>query len=116
MRLGVVLSTCLVFSSAYAGPDDAEWNPPARYDHPYYGKLRIYQFSRQPDLVEACHAFETEGNYFVGDNQRGCAWWSDDHSKCIVFILDKSFNGQTPKAVLRHEIGHCNGWGANHPD
>lgn len=115
-KLVLTVAAVLAATPAFAnGQDDTTWDPPPRYNHPYHGYLRVYKMDHDL-LVEACHAFETEGNYFVTNNQRGCSWHSDDYSKCIVFLTNRTFMKQSPAAVLRHEIGHCNGWPGDHPD
>jgi hypothetical protein len=38
---------------------------------------------------------------------------------CLVYILDDSALravGYSYEQALRHEIGHCHGWGGDHPN
>lgn len=103
-------------NNAMAGKNDAEWNPPARFDHAYSGKLTVVSLP-QKQVVTACAKlfakYQVEAKSFP--NQRGCAAVTSPTS-CTVILIDKTYMGATPKAVLRHETGHCNLWPANHPD
>jgi hypothetical protein len=40
---------------AFAGPNDAEWNQPARYDRPYLGMLSVL-YLPQKQTIAACKA------------------------------------------------------------
>lgn len=92
-----------------AGKRDAEWNPPARFDRPYSGKLRVYKLT-QKQVAIACKKLIG----WATPKMHGCSQHSD--TECVVITIDKMFALATPKAVLRHEIGHCNGWSASHAD
>ena len=48
--------------------------------------------------------------------QLGCSEFHPFENRCIIVMIDKPSLGVSPEAVLRHEIGHCNGWPSNHPD
>ena len=108
MRLGVLLSALLICSQAYAGKNDAEWNPPKRFDHPFKGKLTLYRLP-QKEVVRVCQNMPG-----ASLQQHGCSELKGNH--CTVVIVDKTYMGATPKSVLRHELGHCNGWPASHPN
>lgn len=103
-------------NTAVAGKNDAEWNPPARFDHAYSGKLTI-RYLPQKQVVSACAKLFAKYRVAATSypNQHGCSAITSDTS-CTVIVIDKMFAFATPKAVLRHEIGHCNGWPSNHPD
>src|SRR5262245_56139379 len=75
--------------------------PPVEFDKPYTGKLSIQRFSVLP-----C----TTSKY-------ACAWRAKDLSWCYIAMgSDKilATAHQTYASVMRHELGHCNGWGADH--
>ncbi|MER9776800.1 hypothetical protein [Mesorhizobium sp. M0220] len=110
----VVLS--LSPSLALAGKNDSEWNPPARFDHVYVGKLTVH-YLPQNQVVMACAKLFAEYKVAAKSSftQRGCAAITSKTS-CTVIVVDKIYALATPKAVLRHEIAHCNGWAASHPD
>lgn len=112
-RLLMVLS--LSPSLALAGKNDSEWNPPARFDHAYPGKLTV-RYLPQKQVVTACAKLFAEYKVAAKSsfNQRGCS--AITGTSCTVILIDRTYALATPKAVLRHEIGHCNGWSASHPD
>ncbi|TPN11730.1 hypothetical protein [Mesorhizobium sp. B2-1-2] len=105
--LGIVLGFLATANQAVAGPDDAEWNPPERFDHLYKGKLTI-KYLPQARVQVVCERFKYNDDTLM----RGCSSW--DSTSCIIVVVDKTFLGQTPAAVIRHEMGHCNGWPADH--
>lgn len=117
MKLLIALAALsLIASPAFAGKNDKTWNPPARFDHAYAGKLTLRHLP-QKQVVKACEklfaAYKVAAKSSF--NQRGCSAITSKTS-CTVIVVDKTFALATPKAVLRHEIGHCNGWSASHPD
>ena len=103
-------------NTAVAGKRDAEWNPPKRFDHAYSGKLTV-RYLPQMQVIKACTKlfakYKIEAKTTL--RQHGCAAITSDTS-CTVIAINKSYMGATPKAVVRHETGHCNLWPANHPD
>jgi hypothetical protein len=71
--------------------------PPPAYDHAYRGRLIVHVL---PDSAAsaACHG--------------GDACSTRQGGTCIVILP----RGHRALALLRrHEIGHCNGWPADHP-
>ncbi|MBB5663267.1 hypothetical protein GGE68_001443 [Rhizobium leguminosarum] len=107
-------SAMLLPGLAVAGLRDPEWNPPARFDHTYSGRLMLTQLP-QSKMQKACQ--QLFAKYGLKDTtsfqQHGCAKAFPD--RCIVITIDKTYMGATPDAVLRHELGHCNGWPGDHP-
>lgn len=76
--------------------------PPARYDHPYAGKVNI--FAGYDGSISA-----------IG---QPCFPWMGAHAcakiiggECYIY----AWAGKLTPELLRHEIGHCNGWPADHP-
>ncbi|TIO15638.1 MAG: hypothetical protein E5X86_19920 [Mesorhizobium sp.] len=112
----VLLTNLAAANTAIAGKNDAEWNPPARFDHSYAGELTVI-YLPQKQVVTACA--ELFAKYTVSATsslvQRGCSAITSKTS-CTVIVISKPYALATPRAVLRHEIGHCNGWPADHPD
>lgn len=106
----------LMAEPALAGPRDATWNPPSRFDHPYAGHLTVERLP-QRQVVEACARLFARYDVpaRAAFNQHGCSAVTGP-SSCMVITIDRTFMKATPQAVLRHEIGHCNGWPASHPN
>lgn len=95
--VAVALYAALVLPAfADAGP------PPAQYDHAYKGKLLVLPVDRT-SLARVCHDWAASACAYVG---RG---------KCTVFIGASAQGTWRWNMLLQHEIGHCNGWPANHP-
>jgi len=116
MRLGVLLSALLICFPAFAGINDPTWNPPARFDFPYRGELLVRRIP-QRDVAEACRILFMLYSVHAKASmeQRGCSIVTSSNS-CLVVTVDQTYKKATPESVLRHEMGHCNGWPANHPD
>lgn len=113
----IMFLTCIALlalaSYVQAGPNDPTWNPPARFDHPYHGKLTVYRLP-QPEVARRCKMLGVPGAY---SNQRGCSFYfGTPGTACTIIVIKEPYQEQTPLAVIRHEIGHCNGWPADHPD
>lgn len=110
----ILAAVCLaiaVISPALAGSHDSEWNPPARFDHPYALKMVVKRVSPS-QVVQTCRKLYNQ--YSVGEGTIGCSTF-DENAACIIVIPNKRVGFASPEAVLRHEIGHCNGWPAHHP-
>lgn len=88
--------------------------PPARYDHPYTGPAIIRQVSMS-ELAYRCHGY---WGIVTDQIAMGCSWFDSDTRIpiCVIYIptLDE-VTLELQQRVLRHEIGHCNGWPGNHP-
>lgn len=116
-KISIWLSISMMLTgSAFAGKTDAEWNPPARFDHAYAGDLTVLRL-HQPEVVKACRALFARYKIDAAayPNQHGCAAITSKAS-CLIITVDETFMGAAPESVIRHETGHCNGWPANHPD
>ena len=116
MRTVLAALVLLGCSSAFAGVDDPTWNPPRRFDHAFAGKLTIKRLPPR-EVETACRALLVKYKIPVTSltNWRGCSLPVSKRS-CIIIAVNKTFMGATPKAVIRHGVGHCNGWPANHPN
>jgi hypothetical protein len=82
--------------------------PPVEFDHPYQGVLTIKIIATLDELRDIC----------PGRMPVACSERARDGSSCTIWRLpDWQIETQhdEPVAVLmRHEIGHCNGWGDDH--
>jgi hypothetical protein len=87
--------------------------PPLEYDKPYNGALFLwYPGEHVRDICGYSHIA-------VSDVVAGCTLIDQDRSagKCVVIISDDrtlASIGLTSALAIRHEIGHCNGWGDDH--
>jgi hypothetical protein len=94
--------------------------PPAEYDHPYQGRLRIIYLDAPQTVDRMCRLVALRGFMIPpGDKTYlGCAIRSDlvkldPDADCVIFIMESISQlryGQTLNGLMRHEIGHCNGW------
>lgn len=96
---GVALTNCASCST---------WNPPARFDHVYSGKL-ITVYLPQKQVVTVCVKVTGQFSY----NQHGCST-GNVNGQCTIYVANRTFMKATPQAIRRHEIGHCNGWNKDH--
>jgi len=79
--------------------DYSGYLPPSEYDHEYDGFLQLEIVS--PESVK----------FWCGQQAIACSMAFD--KTCVVYLPDKS---TIPRDILmRHELGHCNGWEPNHP-
>jgi len=116
--LACLLALVASIGLAHAGKEDAEWNPPPRFDHPYKGELKR-QFLLPEEVYPVCAKMLAEANGSdkgTYPGMRGCSVRSENGRKCSVVVSSIPVNKATPEAILRHEIGHCNGWPFEHPD
>lgn len=83
--------------------------PPAQYDHDYDGELIIRHMSER-EIYEQCRTAARDGygkpfacsRAFLGEPKR-----------CFVYMMiesDLAKLGWNYNIVMRHELGHCNGW------
>jgi hypothetical protein len=87
------------------------WLPPLEYDHPYTGKLHIIRADKNL-LLKKCSA-----PLGLGADQLACA--DPSENECVIFLASNDIleiTGWSEEILLRHEIGHCNGWPGNHPN
>jgi hypothetical protein len=85
------------------------WLPPKQFDHPYPGVLVTARVKSSDELKTVCIATWQPG-YDVGCTQHLVGG-------CLVTVLEDELlvkRGFIPEQVMRHEIGHCNGWGGDH--
>jgi hypothetical protein len=84
--------------------------PPVQYDHAYAGRTTVYYADKE--IWETCNIPRTK---FPGSGLVGCARLNG--SECTIIIAPESIFkkwGLTYRLIVRHEIGHCNGWAQDH--
>src|SRR3989442_7646776 len=83
------------------------WLPPAEFDKPYTGKLIIRRFETEEEIERICK----------GSAKYACAARVADGSACYLFVGNDNVlkrNHVPYEFMLRHELGHCNGWTKDH--
>src|SRR5262249_53188499 len=84
--------------------------PPLEYDHPYDKTLILTDYTDQTTLHTLC-AEMPKAKTVLGSTKR----YAD---RCEIWISDRwayEAVGVTRNMVIRHELGHCNGWPDDHP-
>jgi hypothetical protein len=82
--------------------------PPVEYDRYYEGDLTIKIVPTLEELRAACNN--------QTPSMLGCAWARGKY--CVIYMVEDAVmrtRGWNTGLVLRHEIGHCNGWAHDHP-
>jgi hypothetical protein len=98
-----VLSTCVT----HAQVKGFMILPPIEYDHDYEGDLTIKMVDSVEELRVLCDNNTPQMLACSMNNARSCL---------IIMVKDEVMRqrGWTTGLLLRHERGHCNGWGADH--
>ena len=115
MRL--LLATALLALSAPAHAQQLAPAPPAKYDHPFRGKL-IVEWADRRDMARACEAavrrhlphVRVKSNPFA---QVGACAVPIVKDRCVI-VLPRDLP-EFIASARRHEEGHCNGWPPHHP-
>jgi hypothetical protein len=81
--------------------------PSPEYDHYYEGDLTIKIVDTLEELRDVC---QLDGAQLLACSTH------NDRSCIIVMVKDEVMRTRswTTGMLLRHEMGHCNGWGADH--
>jgi hypothetical protein len=103
----VLLAIGLVHCTAAWG----QYLPPEEFDRPFNGRVIIQEARDSDEVRKLCPkaafmirplgcSFRIQGTYYCG----------------IVKVPDEQIRdaGHDPAIFMRHEIGHCNGWGGDH--
>ena len=93
----------------YLSSDGTERHSPVEFDFLYMGRLVIDRSSSQDEIKRRCPPTTFPYHLGCGGPQPG-GW-------CHILMADDETirkYGWTPEIVLRHEMGHCNGWTLDH--
>jgi len=103
--IGAVLSKRAKAEEAMRPPADLTMvlPPPWRFDHPYRGKVTEYRM-----FVDAARMLCKK----QGAEADSCSW-VDRTGRCFI-VVPWDAPVKDLSQYQRHEIAHCNGWGANH--
>jgi hypothetical protein len=100
--------------------------PPAEFDTPYAGVLVVERIAPE-DIKKICSTYvacaisiSTTDPAASGRPRRIEFSNTGNRVACIILMapdwaMERMQPPQNPKEVLRHELGHCNGWPQNHP-
>lgn len=80
--------------------------PPAQFDRPYAGRLHVIVRPIE-EVRQMC------GGPYIYACSSG-----DAAGRCVIILPSvdgRLVNEAGFHGLHRHEVGHCNGWGANHP-
>jgi hypothetical protein len=82
--------------------------PPLEYDYPYQGKLTVQRVDTIEELIVVC---STTRKWLLGCARPGTT------SCQLILVRDEVIRqyGWTTELMMRHEVGHCNGWPQAHP-
>lgn len=85
--------------------------PPEEYDRPYKGHIIMVRPETMEETAKLCGNAKTNLGYMLA-----CSYqWGDTLCRIIMAPNDEiTKRGHKPEWVLRHEIGHCNNWPADH--
>jgi hypothetical protein len=82
--------------------------PPAEFDKPYEGKLIVTELPNKEEVRIDCG---------LPEPKLACAFPRPHKSECEIIVAPEEHilrDGYLPAIVMRHEIGHCNGWSEKH--
>jgi hypothetical protein len=86
--------------------------PPAAFDIPYPGELRIWLVQSKKDMRGFCPWAAANQDNWSGT---ACTHVSRDQKYCDIYLLKNDKDSPVKRSIeLRHELAHCNGWGTNH--
>jgi hypothetical protein len=85
--------------------------PPPSYDHAYHGQLT----ERHASLAQVEHFCHTMQGIVSAYRALGCSKVYPDHCFIMIPKIGGQITARFQAEIRRHELGHCNGWAANHP-
>ena len=107
-----LLATQWLLLSTQSVPLDVKWEqgvlPPKEFDHEYDGELKIQHMIAE-DIDELCRGAVRDGQRALACTR---AFYGNPKS-CTIYMMtedDLARLGWNYNIVLRHELGHCNGW------
>src|SRR5262249_1611091 len=83
--------------------------PPVEFDHPVKGPVEVIDVETTDKLLEVCKGVNIPKGMII----IGCA--SRTPYLCRIYLGPiPKWSGVSRNLNLRHETGHCNGWGKDH--
>jgi hypothetical protein len=107
IALSILRSVAIALVVAAPRPALAENRglPPVRYDRPYHGRVTTEVVADRTALRAICTSASRDPAVAA------CARRGSDGTTCHIMIVKRWANN---KLLLRHELGHCNGWPGDH--
>jgi hypothetical protein len=116
----VIIITLLLTVNAYSqnmittvpvrpAPTEHKILPPPEYDHIYEGDLTIVMVKTVEELLILCNVERP--------NTLACSIRAYDGKSCVIIMVEDEVmrkRNWTTGLLLRHEMGHCNGWTQAH--
>jgi hypothetical protein len=103
----------------FVKPPPAMVLPPAECDHPYTaGQLFVTVVDSQADIRDKCESTRRL-DVALACSQKIHRKSDPSVNGCWIVIANKDVieaAGYVYDVVMRHEIGHCNGWLGDHPN
>ena len=117
-KSSVALLAIVCATSAQAQIVGTPWKnrailPPPQYDQFYPGRLAIVRLATEDEVRAIC----SNARWVVSRAMACARHWG--LTRCDIYIAADDVLAQvglTFEVALRHELGHCNGWPAHHPD
>jgi hypothetical protein len=93
------------------GPQKLKFIPPEEFDRPYTaGPIVMIEAKDQAHVKQLCPDFKFEWGPALA-----CTYMQGATCRITLAAYPViTAAGYDPALVLRHEMGHCNGWGADH--
>jgi predicted DNA-binding helix-hairpin-helix protein len=85
--------------------------PPPAYDRPYQGRLEL-RVGTIAQVQYVCHTMEGIVSSY---RALGCAKKFSGYCFVMIPKVSGKITAHMQTQIRRHEIAHCNGWGASHP-
>jgi hypothetical protein len=109
LGLAILMASTAAFAQPYPLPKSI---PPEQFDRFFEGKIILIKVDAQEKLREHCSSIFSLDLIACAKRCANCAT-----PTCTIAILEDAplrAAGLTTQTVMRHEIGHCNGWGSDH--
>jgi hypothetical protein len=81
--------------------------PPPEFDHPYSGKLTVLKEDNYVFIRHVCNDVPNA----IACSFRTYDSVSGETLSCLIMLGPETWEDAR---VMKHEIGHCNGWGNDH--
>jgi len=119
MRIAVIAALLLIGlyncawaqTPGYASPPTwVKLLPPEEFDHPFDGTVSVWIVTQDHIRRHHCPRAKFSMGVALACSQKIAG-------TCYIFkVPDDEIKqiGFDPDIVMRHEIGHCNGWGSDH--